>query len=251
MLLRAIRFFISSIVATLILVTGKGYAFDTTLPKEVLDNGFEDIKIALFEPDIELQRMLASGRLEARADWTEAGVRHTREWVENFFTESGYEFTEFKIAPDQSGDRFRQLMGLHEAVGYSILSNKRLPLPTKKGKFEWTIGPGAAEIAKATGADYGMFIFYRRGYTTAGRVATVLGAALLGVGVVGAYQLGFATLVDLKTGEFVWFHDIALSPGDMREKEDAQYTLATLLEGIPGLVLPEVPDSSHAVGTAN
>jgi len=218
------------------------YAAETNLPLDVVEGGFKGKKIILFEPDVELQRVLASGRTETRADWSENAKTETKNWVSEFLAEGNVSFSEFSIPEDESGNSMRQLMALHSAVGVSIFQNMRLPLPTKKKEgFKWTIGKGITSIAEATDADYGMFVYYRRGYASGGRVATAIVAAYFGAAIAAGYQIGFVTLVDLKTGEFVWFQPTMHAYGDIRDEDDAQYTVASLIKGFPGLELPTPP----------
>ena len=69
---------------------------------------------------------------------------------------------------------------------------------------------------------------------TAGRAAAIfLAAALFGVGIQGGSQLGFASLVDLKTGNVVWFNRLARASGDLRTEAPAEETVKTLLTSFP------------------
>ena len=60
-----------------------------------------------------------------------------------------------------------------------------------------------------------------------------LAAAALGVGLVGGQQIGFASLVDLTTGEVVWFNHLHSTAGDLRTSEPAKKTVALLMSGLP------------------
>ena len=57
--------------------------------------------------------------------------------------------------------------------------------------------------------------------------------ALFGVGLVGGAQVGYASLVDLRTGQVLWFNRLARLSGDLREPEKATETLEALLENFP------------------
>jgi hypothetical protein len=74
-----------------------------------------------------------------------------------------------------------------------------------------------------------MFIFVRDSYATAGRQAAIVVAALLGVGLQGGTQVGFASVVDLKTGDIVWFNRLLRAQGDMRTPEHAAETMRALV----------------------
>ena len=57
--------------------------------------------------------------------------------------------------------------------------------------------------------------------------------ALLGVGISGGAQIGYASLVDLKTGQVVWFNNLARGYGDLRDEKSALETVEALLKGFP------------------
>jgi hypothetical protein len=63
--------------------------------------------------------------------------------------------------------------------------------------------------------------------------ALIAAAAVLGVGLHGGAQVGFASLVDLNTGNVVWFNQLARGSGDMRTPETARETARALLNGMP------------------
>ncbi|HWK83320.1 MAG TPA: hypothetical protein VNS61_06240, partial [Caldimonas sp.] len=57
--------------------------------------------------------------------------------------------------------------------------------------------------------------------------------ALLGVGLRGGTQTGYASLVDLQTGRVLWFNRLARARGDLREGEAAAESIDSLLSGFP------------------
>jgi hypothetical protein len=106
-------------------------------------------------------------------------------------------------------------------------------LPTKDGKFDWSLGAGVGHFRERTGADYALFVFLRDSYASPGRVALIVGAALLGVGIPGGQQYGFASLVDLRTGDIIWFNRLIDPGGDLRTPEPARKAIKTLLTDLP------------------
>jgi hypothetical protein len=126
---------------------------------------------------------------------------------------------------------------LNEAVSISVLAytSPGNQLATKRGKrLDWTLGPGVEELRKLTGADYALFTYMRDSYTSSGRaalrVATLL---LLGGDIGGGRQVGVTTLVDLRTGQVVWFNFIAKQSGDLRDEAGAAQTADRMLRGLP------------------
>jgi hypothetical protein len=129
-----------------------------------------------------------------------------------------------------------QLVKLHEAVGESILIHKYTPayqLPTKTGKLDWSLGKNTSSLHEEYGADYALFIYIRDSYASSGRAAAIVVAALLGVGLPGGLQVGFASLVDLRSGQVVWFNRLLRGTGDLRTLSPAMEAIGVLLEGVP------------------
>ena len=103
---------------------------------------------------------------------------------------------------------------LHYAVGNSIALHKYsgASLPTKRGKgLEYTLGEDAVSLGRRTGYDYALFLYAQDNIASTGRTALqVLGVAGCFIGFCapsgGSNQFAYASLVDLRTGEVVWFN---------------------------------------------
>jgi hypothetical protein len=137
------------------------------------------------------------------------------------------------LAPDS---RLGQIIRLNEAVSISVLTytSPGNYLATKGKRLDWTLGPGVEELRKATGADYALFTYIRDSYTSSGRAALrVIGFLLFGGDVGGGAQVGVTTLVDLRTGQVVWFDFLSKQTGDLRDQQGAAATAASMLKGLP------------------
>lgn len=191
--------------------------------------------ILLVKPDIALSLLTAAGMSEPRADWTEQGVTHVQASLERSLAASSH--TIRVIDPDDVIDgRNGQLLRLHEAVGNSILLFEYglVPLPTHDGAFNWTLGDGAASLAEQYGADYALVTFGRGNYASGGRVATFVVMSAFGVGIPLGSQQIFTSLVDLRTGQIVWFNVGVAGPGaDMRNAEGAQSLVDSMMKDAP------------------
>ena len=211
----------------------KSFRSEAELPKS--DEG---LRVLLMTPDVELSELTTGGLLEPNAEWTDAARVHLEAAVEAFLGEKDAQLVAYQ-RPDEADAAIQpetQLIKLHAAVGLTILRHKYIPqlsLPTKKDKFDWSLGPGVMHLRDAYDAKYGLFIYVRDSYATSGRVAFMIVAALLGVGVQGGVQAGFASLVDLETGELVWFNRLVSTKGDLRKPGPAQNTVKLLLEDFP------------------
>lgn len=195
-------------------------------------------KVVLMPLDIELSERMASGLEEPKAEWTDNAKRHIQTALDKDSVVRGLTFV--KLAEPKEGtpeeDQFQQLEALHGVVGRSILIHEffdMAKLPNKAGTFDWTLGDGAAKLAEAYDSEYALFFYVRDSYASAGRAALIVVGALLGVGVQGGVQVGFASLVDLKTGNVVWFNRLIRGVGDLRTEDKAEETVKTLMTGFP------------------
>ncbi|WP_341703475.1 hypothetical protein [Ferrovibrio sp.] len=198
----------------------------------------EQPKIILMPLDVELSLLSAGGLPEPRADWTETANKLLLEAIR---TENQSRNVRLAIFDDNDAgvekDLSNQLIKLHGAVGRSILLHQYTPengLPTKADRFEWSLGPEARALKESHKADYALFVWMRDSYTSGGRaVMMFLAAAAFGVALPGGQQVGFASLVDLETGNVVWFNLLARGNGDLRNAEGAQNTAQALLSQLP------------------
>jgi hypothetical protein len=194
-----------------------------------------DARILVVEPDVELSFLKAAGLTEVRADWTETGKQNIVAEIERTLAGAGHELIEYEISADHPRDL--QLVKLHEAVGNTILLHRLLgvPLPSKKDTFDWTLGPGVQEMAARSDADYALFLFARGQYASAGRQALAVGLAVVGVGGVSTGgQAAYASLVDLQSGDVVWFNVAQTGSGtDMRKPEGAAHLVENLMKDNP------------------
>lgn len=195
-------------------------------------------RVLLMPVDVELSLLNAGGVTEPNAAWTETAKKLAIAAMREKLGETSAKLV--KVGPDfadkdpESSEV--QLVKLHGAVGGAILVHKYVPvlsLPTKSDVFDWTLGSDVKLLAEKHNADYALFVYVRDSYTSAGRAAVILFAAVLGVGVRGGSQIGFASLVDLKSGEIVWFNRLARGHGDLRQASGAKDTVSALLTNFP------------------
>ncbi|MDP2260074.1 MAG: hypothetical protein Q8J89_10200 [Caulobacter sp.] len=192
-------------------------------------------RILLIEPDVRLSVILASGLQEPRADWSASARANLQAAVEQSLRTRSHAYTLFKPEENMDG-RAGQLLRLNAAVGQAIMlhSYGPFPLPAKGKAFDWTLGEGATALGGAAEADYALFIHGAGSYSSGGRVAVMVGAALLGVSLPTGGQQVHASLVDLKTGRVVWFNVAMAAPGaDMREPEGAGLLVESMLKDAP------------------
>jgi len=194
-------------------------------------------KVLIMQPDVEVSELTVGGLLEPNAAWTASAEANINQALETVLADLGARWVHL----NPNGKLIRtpavsQLVKLHGAVGASILIHDYaggVPLFNKKGKFDWTLGKDAAILGKAYKADYALFVFFRDSFSSDARVALNVLTAIVGAGVRGGQQLGFASLVDLRTGKIVWFNIMARGTGDLREAEAAVDASQVLLAELP------------------
>lgn len=199
--------------------------------------------VVLVEPDIELSLVTAGGMLEPRREWSDAARRLYPQAVARLLEAKGTATRPALDLPDDlpAESRLGQLVRLNEAVAMSIAVYTRpgSHLATKGRRLDWTLGEGVAELREATGADYALFTYVRDSYTSEGRAALRVLALLAGaavgqvVDIGGGQQVGVSTLVDLRSGQVVWFNLMANQTGDLRDPEGAERTARQMLTGLP------------------
>ena len=202
---------------------------------ETLARPAGDARIVVMPLDVELFELSAAGLPEPKADWTEAAKGHLLAAFEAEQAERRLDLDVLDEAalPGEVLDDLHQIQSLHEAVGQTIRESGMIVLPTKKDKFDWTLGPRTAVLRDATGARYALFTHIRDSYSSAGRVAMIIVAGMFGVGLPGGQQVGFASLVDLETGDVVWFNRLMRGNGDLRTAQAARETAGVLLTDLP------------------
>jgi hypothetical protein len=196
-------------------------------------------RILVMPPDVELSELSAAGVPELNALWTQQGRTNLAEAVGEHLRHHRAIFVKYVPPAEDTPDYqvFDQLQKLHGAVGETIRDHhvvRGTRLPTKKGKFDWSLGPAATSLGSFGDADYALFIHVRDSYSSPGRKAVqVVAGVLLGIVVEGGIQNGHASLVDLKTGKVVWYNFLHRDTGDLRADAPAKRSVAMLLNKLP------------------
>lgn len=211
----------------------KAYLSETAAPQ-----AGRPARVLLMPPDVELYELTAGGMLEPNAAWTETGRKNVGLGLSAFMAAREAEPIRYRSEDPRApyDPAHLQLVKLHGAVGASILLHKYnsgQTLPTKKDRFDWTLGEGAQVLGADYGADYALFVYFRDSFASSGRVAVIAVGLLFGVGIPAGRQVGFASLVDLRSGEIVWFNRLASETGDLRDPARARKDVERILSQIP------------------
>lgn len=199
-------------------------------------------KILVFRPAISVGAQSTGGLFEPNAEWTEQAKTNIRASLDKLQLQLGNAVVP---APEAYGDDARAVeehMALFAAVSQAVIEyqffvGNRLPTKKRDNKndvFEWSLGPGVASLPGASEADYGLFLYNKDEYGSTGRKILQVVALMGGVGVKSGEHVGYAGLVDLKTGDLLWLNADAAMGGDVREPEGSEKRVRQLLEDFPG-----------------
>ena len=219
--------------------------------RQVADVQFEppqgDYSLIVMRPDVQVGTVTAGGLVEPRAEWTEQARANLLQALREQQSGRGGRTMVLERRDSIRGidpQTVADLERLHTAVGNSILVHKYVPgneLPTKRRGIDWTLGEDAVKFGRATGMDYALFLYAQDSTASSGRVALqVLGLAGCFIGfcapVGGGSQVAFASLVDLRNGDVVWFNVLQTGSqlpgvgfGDIRTPEGAAQMVDRLL----------------------
>ncbi len=228
---------LKSFLALLLIASMTACATSTLYTGKELKKIPGERKVLLIPIDISLGEVSAGGSIEVKPEWTEKGRKFIEQAVAKKLGELDTKLITVNIDEFMEDEENIQLQKLHEAVGLSIMFYQLGPevqnLKTKANTFDWQLGEATKALKQKYGADYALFVFMRDNYASAGRGVVILAAVLLGAGAPVSPQIGFASLVDLESGQVVWFNRIFNGGGDLRDQEKAQPTLVKLLNEFP------------------
>ena len=216
-----------------------------TTTRQVANSEFKppqgNFRLLVMQPDINVGVLTAGGMVEHREDWTDQAKRHVRTALISHQNRRGVP-TKVAVSREDTGADpvlVDDLTELHGMVGASIRLHKYspFPLPTKRDMFDWTLCESGVEFGAVTHYENALFLHAQDSFSSGGRVALqIAGALACGFGVcampTGGMQVAFASLVDLRTGQVVWFNTLASSVGDIRTQEGADKMVESLLEGM-------------------
>lgn len=222
------------VVAAFGLVLAAAAAAQT--PSRNLAPGFTglpaDERVALMPLDVELFELSLGGVLTPKADWTANASKHMGAALKVKAGKLGFVS---QAVDDRVADDHAELLHLYGAVARSISIHHAgmFKLPTKEERLDWSFGDALRPLREATGARYGLFTWVRDSYSSAERKAAMVGLALVGIGLGGGAQVGYASLVDLESGQVLWFNQNVSAFGDLRDEASALSSVDSLLAGFP------------------
>ena len=194
------------------------------------------VRVVLFRPDVSVGEQSTGGLDQPNAGWTEQAREQLTAALGKAQAERNIEL---KLMPELGGDEAKLMSDyrkLFKTVADSVIKHRLFgldPLPTKEEKFDWTLGEGASRLGALGGGDYGLFFYTLDSYESGSRKMARLLASTMGAEPPKEVNMGYAGLVDLKTGDLVWINVDVKMAGDVRTSEGAALRITELLDGFP------------------
>ena len=209
--------------------------------KSAIRDGFlfatgEPIRIAVFPPDSEVSETNAAGMALPDAKATDAARVAL---IQSLQTDPSFPHAKWVVIEPKAAEALPALASqralfqlvVDAAIRHRLFATE--PLPSKQGQFQWSLGKGMSDYIAQTNATYGLFIYTRDSRNSAGKTAMQALATALGNRAERGKHMGYAGLVDLKSGELVWLNvNLKMSP-DLETGAGANLRLKQLLRGFP------------------
>jgi hypothetical protein len=206
-----------------------------------------DYKLLVLRPDVMVNELTAGGMSQPRADWTQQAASNI---IAALRAQQGARGGKMLVAerrgsvPGVNAETIAEIERLNYVDDQSIVLHKYygISLPTKRNRgLDYTLGEAAVDLGRKTGFDYMLFLHAEDNRASTGRTALqVIGIAGCIIGFCapsgGANQLAYASLVDLKSGDVVWFNVVqtgsqlpGVTFGDIRTPQGAALMVERLL----------------------
>jgi hypothetical protein len=211
-------------------------------------------RILVFRPDVRVGEQTTRGMNEPRVAWTMMARDNILAALRRQQAARGSELVLVGELAGEQAELAADYTALFKAVADAAFNHKLFPgnrLPSKRDRFDWTLGAGAARL-RQLGGDYGLFLYTYDSYGSTGRkVAQALGLLLGGGLLPSGVHVGYAGLVDFDSGDLVWLNADVQMGGDVRDSAGAEKRVAQLLEGFPGRGVAGPPAHPASAGSAS
>ena len=198
-----------------------------------------DARILVLPPDVKVYEIGAGGQVVLKTEWTDTAREHVRTALEAELV--GRKSIVVRYRAPETPDRqlsHLQIFKVHGLVKEAVLDHAyggdEARLPSKAGRFDWSVGPGAHVLGEDHGdAGYALFVTFVQGHTSGGRDAMNVASYIIGGSVITGRQTGIASFVDLRTGNIIWFNKNLGDSPDLRTAVDAAKAVHRLLKEFP------------------
>lgn len=208
-------------------------------------DGFElkpgTARILLLEPSVRVGEQSTGGMFEPNADWTAQARENVERELAKVQNNLGNEVVRLQFDGSPQTEPLQRYHALFGAVAgsvieYQFFAGNRLPTKKKEKDFLWTVGPQIGDLPALDGFDFILILRTRDAYGSTGRKILQIVGLLGGIPVISGEHIGYAGLIDVRTGDLVWLNADLQMGGDVRTAEGAEKRVSQLLEGFPGRI---------------
>lgn len=235
---------IRSLLASVLLAVSLTGCIQATIPQYRAHYSFvekPDVyaphKVLLLPVDVIIKEVTAGGVAEEVPDWSKRGSTNVREALSKYFNaekKKKIRLLEMPKLSDRDNDNVKQHLALYRRVAGAVVDTSygQMPWPHKIQKFDYTLGHGLSALAERTGADSAIIVVGEDEVSTTGRKI----AAFFLDSVSYGHSFLSAAIVNLKTGDVLWFnYAFQYKSTDMREPDDALKLVEMLFQEYPGI----------------
>ncbi len=202
-------------------------------------------RILLAHPDIRLHEVSTGGVVEKVDEWSNTASESAVKSLEALAKSTNmFELVPPSTLSDAERATLEQYSALYILVAGSANLAQRSPYAAWKqraSEFDYTLGPGLTPVADHQKLDAVVFLVGTDHISSAGRKAAmvvgVLSSALFGFGYIPTSIPAFVTagVVDMRTGEVLWFSTETRSGGgDLRDPAIVTSVVEDLFKTYPG-----------------
>lgn len=196
-------------------------------------------KVLMVSPDIRVSEISAGGVIEKVDDWSNQAKTHVLNALRRKTGAKGlFELMDLPQFSVQEKAILDQHVALYDVVAGNAFTYGRSLEPAwahKHKEFDYTLGNGLASLSERTGAEAALIIVGQDFISSKERKVTIVLGALFGVGLPGGPTFVSAGVVDLKTGNLLWFnYDFTVATRDMREAKDVDEIIEAIFNEYPG-----------------
>ncbi|HBG62051.1 MAG: hypothetical protein A2Y03_06630 [Omnitrophica WOR_2 bacterium GWF2_38_59] len=232
-------------ILILVLFLFTGCAPLTYRTNSAFDTYFKEKKrVLVLSPDMKIYKLTAGGVDQYQEDWSFESNKYMKDEIKSEL--DSFKTIDFAYLDTNSlGQADKQFIDEQKSIYYTVASSvvvhtyePALLMKHKLKDFDYTMGIELSEIKNIQDAEVILFVSGRNYIWTAGRasLAFLSGAVGLFTGVYlpvpAGKELLAASLVDVKTGDILWFNYLAM-PGDMRMEKTVRRLSKKLFRDFP------------------
>lgn len=197
-------------------------------------------KVLIMPVDVEISEISAGGVTEEVPEWSEAGRQNVRNAIaEHAANEKRLKMITTPVLTDAEQKIVDDHLALYDLVAGSaflLSSFGGEPWRHKVHHFDYTLGDGLKFLRDKTGADAALFVIGSDQISSAERQATIVAAAIFGIGLPPGVSFITTGVVDLQTGDILWLnYSASVGNKDLRKASDASDMVAEMLADYPGI----------------